>query len=273
MIDENGETAELASIIGVSEANLPLLKQALTHKSAASGSMEDNERLEFLGDSVLGLLVNEYLFHNYPHKAEGELTRAKAATVSEPALAEAAVRLDLGKYLLMSKGEEASGGRGRPSMLSDAFEAVIAAVYLDGGLCAARKFVLRWLAEPLQAIEEGSQNLDYKSALQEIVQEWHRVAPNYVTVREMGPDHDKTFLAEARYGTTVLGTGSGRSKKEAEQAAAKEALEVMLSESYERPRPANGNSNKAAKQEDVPGISWRPRKAAAEETPEEPVSS
>lgn len=259
MKEENGEIREFAEKLELPEACLPLLRQALTHKSAVAQGQDDNERLEFLGDSILGMLINEFLYNKYPERSEGELTRAKAAIVSEPTLADAAVKLDIGSYLRMSKGEEISGGRFRPSMLSDTYEAVVAAIYLSVGIEITRRFVLGSLAEPLESIEQGGQTLDHKSALQEVLQERHRVAPNYVTVNETGPDHDKTFVAEARLGDIVLGSGNGHSKKEAEQAAAKEALDKLLNEEITLPGLENGGGGEPKiKRRDIPCISWRP---------------
>lgn len=259
-ISEIQDAEELGSKIQFSQDNIPLLRQALTHKSAAQHGGEHNERLEFLGDSILGMIINEYLFHQYPDQPEGVLTRAKAAIVSEHALAEAAVRIHLGDYLRMSKGEDGSGGRIRHSLLSDAFEAVVAAIYLDGGLEASRDFILTALAENLESLDHGCQTLDYKSALQEFLQERRRMAPTYVTVREYGPDHNKTFVVEAHFGKTALGMGSGHCKKEAEQAAAKQALEYLKrNEPVDLPKGKTGHLTKwKATTRELPEVSWRP---------------
>ncbi|MDO8684717.1 MAG: ribonuclease III [Armatimonadota bacterium] len=203
------------------------LQQALTHRSCL-GETEgvlSNERLEFLGDAVLGLVVCEYLFTQYTDRAEGELAKAKAVAVSEPILAEAAKALGLDQMLLMSSGEEMSGGRKRFSILSDAFEAIVAVVYLDCGLEAARQFVLRALESILVDIDRKEHIRDYKSLLQEMTQGAHKKAPRYVVISEEGADHDKTFVVEARLEGAILGKGAGKSKKQAEQAAALEALE------------------------------------------------
>jgi len=197
-----------------------LLRQALTHRSADSGGL-DNERLEFLGDAVLQLVITEHLFRSHPEFTEGELTKARVYGVSEPTLADVARRIGLGEQIIMSRGEEASGGRDRPSILSDAFEALVGVVYLDQGLEAVRRFVVEHLADSLVVRETR----DYKSLLQERAQERLKVTPRYSIVEESGPAHDKRFVAEVEVNGVSLGRGSGRSKKEAEQAAARCALE------------------------------------------------
>ncbi|MDO8588552.1 MAG: ribonuclease III [Armatimonadota bacterium] len=221
-----------------------MLQQALTHRSClgeAEGIMS-NERLEFLGDAVLGLVVCEYLFTQYADRAEGELAKAKAVAVSEPILAEAAKALGLDQMVLMSSGEEMSGGRKRFSILSDAFEAIVAVIYLDAGLEAARQFVLRALESILQDIDRKEHIRDYKSLLQEMTQSTHKKAPRYIVISEQGADHDKTFTVEARLDGKLLGRGAGKSKKQAEQAAALEALELPrkqrhLAATEEEPTP------------------------------------
>jgi ribonuclease-3 len=202
-----------------------LLRQALTHKSAEQElGLLSNERLEFLGDSVLDLVLAEHLFKGHPDLAEGDLTKLKAVAVSEPVLAAIARELDLGRFLLLAKGEEQTGGRDRSSILADAMEAIFAAVYLDRGYRAARKLIAGLLGSRLEAIERREYEPDYKTLLQEKIQERHRSPPTYRVVAQSGPDHDRTFVAEARIGRRVLGSGSGKSKKQAEQAAARAAL-------------------------------------------------
>lgn len=225
--EQHDNLTELASKLEVEFKDWNLLKQALTHRSYLGevDHANSNERLEFLGDSVLGLVVSEYLFTRYSDRSEGELAKAKAVAVSEPILAQAAKDLDIDKAIYLSSGEEASGGRSRLSILSDTFEAVVAAVYLDPGLDAARKFVLCALEQILEDIDRKEHIRDYKSLLQELTQSVHKRAPEYVVVSEEGADHDKTFVVEARMDATVLGRGVGKSKKQAEQAAALEALE------------------------------------------------
>jgi len=207
--------------------DLELLRQALTHKSYLGevSQLVSNERLEFLGDSVLGMVVSEHLYARFGEKQEGELAKAKAVAVSEPILAEAAKKFGLPAALFLSTGEETSGGRSRSSILADAFEAVVAAVYLSQGLEAARQFVLKALGPILEDIEREEHHRNYKSILQELTQSLYKKAPKYVVVGESGADHDKTFVVEAQLDGRTLGRGSGKSKKLAEQAAALDALE------------------------------------------------
>lgn len=208
-----------------------LLQEALNHSSYAnehrSAHLHSNERLEFLGDSVLGFVTAEFLFLQHPDLPEGDLTRIRAALVCEQSLYEVARKLDLGSYLKLGRGEEAGGGRERTSILADAMEAVFAAVYLDGGITAASALIHQCLldAEKEEAVEERRR--DYKTALQELVQRQADQVLVYQVVGEQGPDHAKTFEAEVLLNGTPLGTGCGHSKKEAEQAAAKSALEAL----------------------------------------------
>ena len=208
-----------------------LLGEALSHSSYAnehrSAGLRSNERLEFLGDSVLGFVTAEFLFLQHPDLPEGDLTRIRAALVCEQSLYEVARKLDLGRYLKLGRGEEAGGGRERTSILADATEAVFAAVYLDGGIGAASTLIHRVLldAEKEEVVEERRR--DYKTALQELVQRQADQVLTYRMIGEEGPDHDKTFLAEVLLNGTQVGTGSGHSKKEAEQSAAKAALAAL----------------------------------------------
>ena len=220
-----GNAQRLAKRLGI-ELNRPLwMEKALRHKSAQQElGLPSNERLEFLGDAVLGLTIAGYLFRSHPDLPEGELTKVKAVAVSEPTLAKVARELDLGSYLTLAKGEEQSGGRNRSSILADAMEAVIAAIYLDRGLTLAKRVILELLGNHLAAIERSEHELDYKTLLQERIQELHRKPPSYHVVAESGPDHDRTFTAEVRLAGQILGRGMGKSKKQAEQAAAREAL-------------------------------------------------
>jgi ribonuclease III len=211
--------------------NPALLDQALTHKShvneAKHKHLKHNERLEFLGDAVLTLVISEHLAMLFPESTEGDLSKLKARLVSEVSLATASRRLDLGALLRLGRGEELTQGREKPSILANTLEAVVAAIYLDGGLEAARRFVLRIFTTELQDVQEvgGSAALhDYKTRLQEWCQKEYDTLPHYVIVRETGPDHQKTFEVQLTVRGDVLGVGMGRTKKEAEQMAAKQAL-------------------------------------------------
>jgi len=215
--------------VGYTYRNKALMTEALTHSSYANEGhkgVKNNERLEFLGDSVLSVIVAEFLFTHYRHQPEGELTKLRAALVCEQSLYHFAMQIHLGEYLHVGKGEEHTGGRNRPSILSDAFEAVIASIYLDGGFEEAKRFVLRFIPEHLDRSQIGAQS-DYKTALQEIIQKNREEKIEYVLVREAGPDHNKAFTVEVHLNSNVIGTGHGHSKKQAEQYAAKEALELM----------------------------------------------
>lgn len=214
-------------IIGYEFKNKELLQTALTHSSFANeagGKLAFNERLEFLGDSVLGMITAEYFFTTHPEMPEGQLTKLRSAMVCEKSLFNFAQSIKLGEFMNMGKGEINTGGRQRPSILADAFESVIAAIYLDAGFEEAKKFVLGFIANA--AVEEHSIS-DYKTALQEIVQKNHGEILEYFMVGESGPDHNKSFIVEVRLNSNVIGTGEGRSKKQAEQMAAKEALGLM----------------------------------------------
>ena len=208
-----------------------LLAEALSHSSYANehraAGLRSNERLEFLGDSVLGFVTAEFLFRQHPDLPEGDLTRIRAALVCEQSLYEAAQRLDLGRHLKLGRSEEGGGGRRRPSILADAMEAVFAAVYLDGGIAAADALIHRLLldAEREEVVEERRR--DYKTALQELVQRTPGTAVTYQLVEESGPDHCRVFVMEAFVGGVSAGRGEGRSKKEAEQAAARAALKAL----------------------------------------------
>jgi ribonuclease-3 len=222
------EFDELQARIGYRFRDRGLLEHALTHKSRAaedaSGGVTDNESLEFLGDAVLGLVVADVLFHQYPDYDEGQKSKIKAAVVSTQSLARHAERLRLGDHLILGRGEEKTGGRFKQALLADGYEALIAALYLDGGLDAAETFLRKELKD---AIDEGSAQTfvrDYKSALQERLQALGRSLPEYRVSGEAGPDHRKTFSVEVVVNGEVLGTATGRAKKEAEQEAARLAL-------------------------------------------------
>ena len=223
--------SELEAGLGYTFRDKSILENALTHSSYANENRErglhDNERLEFLGDSILGFVVADYLYRSFPDKPEGELTRIRAALVCEDSLHEVAQRLHLGDFLMLGKGEESGGGRHRPSILADAVEAVLAAVYLDGGIDEARALVHRILLEkePEQVVE--SRRRDCKTELQELVQRKPNQELRYELVSESGPDHAKVFTVAVMLNGQVVGLGSGHSKKEAEQSAARTALEQM----------------------------------------------
>ena len=189
-----------------------------------------NERLEFLGDSVLSIVVSQYLFEHFTHLPEGELTKIRASLVCEKSLYEFAKQIDLGEHILLGKGEENTGGRERVSILADAFEAVIAAVFLDGGLEAAKRHILKFIPKDIDDRKPVSFS-DHKTILQEIIQKNPEEKVEYKLVGQSGPDHNKAFKVQVRLNSNVIGTGIGRSKKEAEQMAAKEALELMGYES------------------------------------------
>lgn len=220
---------ELEENIGYHFKDQGYLKTALTHSSYANETKcagGSNERLEFLGDSILGLVVADYLFKHYPNLPEGDLTKKRAALVCEKACCGFSKQLNVGKYLLLSHGEQNSGGRTRSSILADAFEAIIAAIYLDGDMEEARSFILRFVL-PLMQTAKPKTFKDYKTALQEIIQQNPEEKLEYVLTGESGPDHDKHFTVEVHLNSNVIGKGGGRSKKEAEQQAAREAMELM----------------------------------------------
>lgn len=218
---------ELMEKLGYTFRNPGLLREALTHSSYANEGrhLRSNERLEFLGDSVLGMTAAVYLFHR-DKGPEGELTKLRAAVVCEKALCSYAQKLGLGEYLLLGRGEKRTGGASRPSILADAFEAVVAAIYLDGGMEPARAFLLPFL-EKEASNQRRAHFKDYKTQLQEIVQQNPEERLEYVLVGESGPDHNKQFAVEVHLNSNVIGRGRARSKKEAEQQAAREALALM----------------------------------------------
>lgn len=223
---------DLEAAIGYRFENISLLQNALTHSSYANerwhNSLMSNERLEFLGDSILGMVVAEYLYRTFPDRPEGELTRMRADMVCEQTLASVAGRIDLGRHLLLGNGEEQGGGRSRHSILADAVESVIAATFLDGGMAAARKFIQRFIL--VEVPMTRLHNVDYKTALQELIQQKKNQVLGYRLVGESGPDHDKRFEVEVSLNGNVVGTGSGSSKKRAEQDAARNALERLSKE-------------------------------------------
>ena len=223
---------DLETVIGYKFHNIALLQNALTHSSYANerwhNSLLSNERLEFLGDSVLGMLVAEYLYRNFPNRPEGELTRMRADMVCEQTLAAAANRIGLGQHLLLGHGEEQGGGRTRSSILADAMESVIAASFLDGGREAALQIVRTFIFVEVPVTK--LHNADYKTQLQEMVQQKKNQVLSYELVGQSGPDHDKKFDVEVSLNGTVVGFGSGSSKKRAEQDAARAAIEKLFPE-------------------------------------------
>ena len=218
---------EFEKIIGYTFQNETLLRQALTHSSYANErhrKSEDNERLEFLGDAVLELVSSEFLFLNYPKLSEGDLTKLRASRAGEPTLAACTAQMQLGDFVRLGRGEEQTGGRRRKSILSDALEAVIGAIYLDGGFTNAKEFILKFI---LTDIEHKKLFYDSKTILQEFVQGNYEEALSYRLLEESGPDHNKNFTVEARIGDRAIGSGSGRTKKAAEQEAAYQALLLL----------------------------------------------
>ena len=220
---------DLEAALGYKFQNITLLQNALTHSSYANerwhNSLLSNERLEFLGDSILGMVVASYLFEHFPDRPEGELTRMRADMVCETSLAAIAGRINLGEHLLLGHGEERFGGRSRASILADAVESVIAAAFLDGGMQAAADIITRFVLcdVPVTRLH----NMDYKTSLQELVQQKKNQTLCYRLVGESGPDHDKQFTAQVLLNDQVVGEGIGSSKKRAEQDAARVALENM----------------------------------------------
>ena len=221
---------DLEAAIGYKFKNIALLQNALAHSSYANerwhNSLMSNERLEFLGDSILGMCVAEYLYCTFPDRPEGELTRMRADMVCEQTLANVAGRIGLGSHLLLGKGEEQGGGRTRNSILADAVESVIAATFLDGGMGAAKQFIQKYIL--VEVPVKKLHNVDYKTSLQELVQQKKNQVLSYSLVGESGPDHDKHFEVEVSLNGKVVGLGSGSSKKRAEQDAARVAIEALF---------------------------------------------
>jgi ribonuclease-3 len=227
--DPNQIVNAFARHIGIAFHDTSLLQRALTHRSflggeGAAAGPDSNERLEFLGDAVLELAVIEHLYHRFPDDREGDLTQKKSLLVSRSVLADRAEALDLGSYVLLSPAERDSGGGERRSILADAFEAVLGAVYCDQGFATARRCVERWLLQEADRILQDTEKQNFKSILQEQIQAEFRVHPRYRVTDEKGPDHDKRFTVEVVVAGQVLGAGAGSNKKEAEQQAARAAL-------------------------------------------------
>ena len=223
------DLAVLQQVLGISFKDLSLLEQALVHSSYTNENLafapNSNERLEFLGDAVLDLVVAEKLYRDSPQFKEGKMTKLRAALVRQDTLADMARVISLGDYLYLGRGEEASGGRDKPANLAAALEAVIAAIFLDQGLNHTTDFILRLFTTELQKVISRGAGIDYKSQLQELIHTRQGQMPVYNLVEAVGPDHDRRFIIEVKLGDTVLGRGSGKSKKRAETEAARSALE------------------------------------------------
>jgi ribonuclease-3 len=229
----NDILGELERAIGYTFTDRLILHEALTHRSfvneTGDKSVKDNERLEFFGDAVIDFFLSEQLFEHFPDSSEGELTRIRASLVDEESLAQLAARLDLGMYLFLGRGEEKSGGRGKKSILADAYEALVAAVYLDGGVRPAKSLIGGHFVPLMERYANGTISRDYKTEFQELTQALRGATPRYILKKSSGPDHDRVFTVETCVGGECLGEGSGRSKKEAEQAAARQGFARLKS--------------------------------------------
>ena len=229
-LKDRGRVEALQAHLGLTFSNPQILREALTHRSYLNEidqAWPSNERLEFLGDAVLGLISTDYLIHRFPEFGEGELTNLRSALVRTETLARFANEADLGEYLFLGRGEEMSRGRQRPAGLACAYEALVGALYLDRGYDLTREFAMRFLAPELEMVVEGRTHRNAKSLLQESIQASSQQTPTYHLIRETGPDHAKTFTVEVRVGNRILGRGHDRSKRGAEQAAAEHALRSM----------------------------------------------
>ncbi len=222
--------SELEKTVGYVFNDPTYLLVATTHSSFSNEAKDGigcNERLEFLGDSVLSFITSRYLYENFPDLPEGEMSRIRASAVCEKTLCSIAKKIDIGAYLRLGHGEECQNGRNRPSILADAFEALLAAIYLDGGIEPVRDFLLPIISAEIDSIVESGADRDYKTALQQFIQQERGSLLEYKTVGESGPAHDKTFFVEVRLNGNVIGRGKGSSKRKAEQGAAKEALSLF----------------------------------------------
>jgi ribonuclease-3 len=273
-VEDTERVTRLEERLGLAFRDRFVALAAVTHKSWVNEhrgeGAEDNERLEFLGDAVIDLVVSEYLMSRFPQAREGDLSKLRAAVVDEAGLASMARTLALGEFLRLGRGEELTGGREKTSLLADAMEAVIAAIFLDGGLAAAHALVDRFLGDAYSRAEAGTLDRDWKTQLQELGQARHRSSPRYRVVAEVGPDHSKVFEIEVELRGEVLGRGSGRSKKDAEQAAARVALESLAAAARE---PAPGPAPEAAPQAapEVPAESAPEPEPEPEPAPPPPV--
>jgi ribonuclease III len=226
---------ELEKLLGHPLSESSFLQVALTHRSyvneMSEETLEDNERLEFLGDSVLDLIVSDWLMEKFPTEDEGTLSKFRSALVNERSLAQAARLLDLGHYVRLGRGEEMTLGREKDSILANAFEAVVAALYCSGGLKDAGAFVRHFLKDGIEGVETTYHRTDFKTSLQEFTQRTLKQTPNYMLVSEEGPDHEKTFESEVYVGERLCGKGRAKSKKDSEQSAAREALSLLQGKS------------------------------------------
>ena len=225
------DISQLQKSIDINFKNASLLELAITHSSYINEkpgiALASNERLEFVGDAVLGLVIGEKLFKDCPGSPEGELTRLRAALVRKEKLASLALNINLGDYLFLGKGEESGGGRSKIANLAGAFESIIAAIYFDQGLDIARNFILKVYGPEIEKQGDIGASTDYKSKLQEIIQAQRQITPSYQIVEAVGPDHDRQFTIEVKAGSTVLGRGIGKSKKAAEMEAARDAIQKL----------------------------------------------
>lgn len=228
---------ELEKKIGYVFKNKDLLKNALIHRSFGNEHMRyrklNNERLELLGDAVLDLIVTEHLYNSYPNASEGDLAKLKAMAISEPVLAKISRELDFGQYLMLSKGEEITGGRERNSILGDVFEAILGAIYLDSNFLVAKDIAMKFLKHPIEHVNENEELLDFKTILQEYSQKEYKIIPTYEVISEDGPDHLKTFEVVATINENLRGYGKGKNKKSAEQFAAKDICKKLGVKLYE----------------------------------------
>ncbi len=227
---------ELEGNLGYSFNNKELLKNSLIHRSFGNEHWRykkiSNERLELLGDAVLDLVVTEYLYKSHESSTEGDLAKIKSMVVSEPVLASISKKMDVGKYLLLSKGEEMTGGRERSSILGDAFEAILGAIYLDSDFETAKKYALSHIKDSIDHVDKNEDILDFKTILQEYSQREYKIIPSYEVIRETGPDHQKIFEIEVNIGEKT-GRGTGKNKKSAEQSAAKELCKKLGVKTHE----------------------------------------
>jgi len=241
------ELTELEKKLRISFLNKQLLNQSLTHSSFANeANIPDNERLEFLGDAVIKLVISEYVYNRFPERPEGDLTKIRATVISDDTLAKVASRVHLGEALLLSENEKKTGGNKRKSNVANAFESLVGAIYLDGGLGKARDFLIEFLRLEIDKVSREGYIKDYKSALQEYVQKKKWVLPVYKVLNEQGPKHQKQFVIGVKIKGCIMGEGKGMNKKEAEQKAAEEALK-KLQEEEKVPSPIKGILQKVKK--------------------------